>query len=136
MRLNALPTFRLAVSSALSDPKWMKNTPRTKLLRLTGLVSLVLSLSACGTTSNDTDTPDTTSETSTETTSRHPRRGAYWYIEPRSEYIFDVGLQANDGPGVILLHGFPRPPLVEAQLLALGEAGYRAVAPNQHGTHR
>jgi pimeloyl-ACP methyl ester carboxylesterase len=39
-----------------------------------------------------------------------------------------------DGRGVLLLHGFPQFSLEwAAQLKALGEAGYRAVAPDQRG---
>jgi pimeloyl-ACP methyl ester carboxylesterase len=39
-----------------------------------------------------------------------------------------------DGRGVLLLHGFPQFSLEwAAQLAALGEAGYRAVAPDQRG---
>jgi pimeloyl-ACP methyl ester carboxylesterase len=39
-----------------------------------------------------------------------------------------------DGPGVLLLHGFPQCSLEwAAQLEALGAAGYRAVAPDQRG---
>ena len=115
----------------------MKNSPCTQLLRLTGLISLVLSLSACGNTSNDTDTSDTTSETSTETTNpdtpEEVRIGTSSFTV--GEYIFDIRAAGPiDGPGVILLHGFPQTSMEwEAQLLALGEAGYRAVAPNQRG---
>lgn len=40
----------------------------------------------------------------------------------------------DDGPLVLLLHGFPQSSLEwEAQLTALGDAGYRAVAPDQRG---
>ncbi len=40
----------------------------------------------------------------------------------------------QDGSKVLLLHGFPQFSLEwEAQLSALGEAGYRAVAPDQRG---
>jgi pimeloyl-ACP methyl ester carboxylesterase len=40
----------------------------------------------------------------------------------------------NDGAGVLLLHGFPQYSIEwAAQLEALGEAGYRAVAPDQRG---
>lgn len=40
----------------------------------------------------------------------------------------------GDGPLVLLLHGFPQSSLAwEAQLTALGEAGYRTVAPDQRG---
>ena len=108
-----------------------------QLLRLTGLISLALSLSACGNTSNDTDTSDTTSETSTETTNpdtpEEVRIGTSSFTV--GEYIFDIRAAGPiDGPGVILLHGFPQTSMEwEAQLLALGEAGYRAVAPNQRG---
>ncbi len=39
-----------------------------------------------------------------------------------------------DGPGVLLLHGFPQLSLEwTAQLAALGAAGYHAVAPDQRG---
>ncbi len=40
----------------------------------------------------------------------------------------------DDGPPVILLHGFPQTSLsFSSQLLALGEQGFRAVAPDQRG---
>ena len=43
-------------------------------------------------------------------------------------------LASGDGTGVLLLHGFPQFSLEwAAQLSALGEAGYRAVAPDQRG---
>jgi pimeloyl-ACP methyl ester carboxylesterase len=40
----------------------------------------------------------------------------------------------EDGPGVLLLHGFPEAAIAwEHQVGALGAAGYRAVAPDQRG---
>ncbi|MEY2883849.1 MAG: hypothetical protein RL490_1573, partial [Pseudomonadota bacterium] len=43
-------------------------------------------------------------------------------------------LVRGEGPVVLLLHGFPDgPDTFEAQLSALAEAGYRAVAPVMRG---
>jgi len=51
------------------------------------------------------------------------------------EFVFDARTTGpDDGEFVLLLHGFPETSYEwRAQLLALGEAGYRAVAPNQRG---
>jgi pimeloyl-ACP methyl ester carboxylesterase len=50
-------------------------------------------------------------------------------------YVFDVRVAGPDnGPVVILLHGFPETSYEwRHQLLALAAAGYRAVAPDQRG---
>jgi pimeloyl-ACP methyl ester carboxylesterase len=46
-------------------------------------------------------------------------------------------LEAGEGPLVFLLHGFPDNAWTwERQLLALGEAGHRAVAPFMRGRRR
>ena len=51
------------------------------------------------------------------------------------DLTFDVRLAGPpDGEVVILLHGFPQTSYEwRNQITALGEAGYRAVAPNQRG---
>ena len=51
------------------------------------------------------------------------------------EFVFDVRVAGpEDGDPVVLLHGFPQTSLeFEAQIFALAEAGYRAIAPNQRG---
>jgi pimeloyl-ACP methyl ester carboxylesterase len=51
------------------------------------------------------------------------------------ELTFDVRMAGpSDGEVVILLHGFPQTSYEwRNQISALGEAGYRAVAPNQRG---
>lgn len=50
-------------------------------------------------------------------------------------FAFDARVAGpEDGEPVILLHGFPQTSIEYShQLQALGEAGYRAVAPNQRG---
>ena len=50
-------------------------------------------------------------------------------------YVFDARVAGpDDGELVLLLHGFPQTSIeYEAQLIALADAGYRAVAPNQRG---
>jgi pimeloyl-ACP methyl ester carboxylesterase len=54
---------------------------------------------------------------------------------PVGEYVFDARADGpEDGPLVVLLHGFPQSSYQwRYQLPALGEAGYRAVAPDQRG---
>ena len=51
------------------------------------------------------------------------------------DLTFDVRMAGPpDGEVVILLHGFPQTSYEwRNQISALGEAGYRAVAPNQRG---
>ena len=51
------------------------------------------------------------------------------------DFTFDVRVAGpEDGEVVILLHGFPQTSYEwRHQLAALGEAGYRAVAPDQRG---
>jgi pimeloyl-ACP methyl ester carboxylesterase len=51
------------------------------------------------------------------------------------DLVFDARAAGpTDGDVVLLLHGFPQTSLAwRAQLHALGEAGYRAVAPDQRG---
>lgn len=130
----------------------MKSEPRltapNSVRRLTVLF-LIAVLAGCPTTSSpapttlDTSTgdlvndgsPDTAAETSVDTTTEVVAPGI------RSITI-DVGamtfLARAAGPAtgepVILLHGFPETSFEwRAQLLALGEAGYYAVAPDQRG---
>ena len=52
-----------------------------------------------------------------------------------SGFVFDARVAGpEDGEPVLLLHGFPSTSWEwKDQLRALGEAGYRAVAPNQRG---
>lgn len=54
---------------------------------------------------------------------------------PTPAGTFDaIGAGPDDGPQVLLLHGFPEAAVQwEAQLGALAAAGYRAVAPDQRG---
>ncbi len=54
---------------------------------------------------------------------------------PVGEFVFDaVGDGPDQGPLVVLLHGFPQTSHEwRHQLPALAEAGYRAVAPDQRG---
>ncbi|HEX7168564.1 MAG TPA: alpha/beta hydrolase [Acidimicrobiales bacterium] len=54
---------------------------------------------------------------------------------PAGGFTFDaLAAGPEDGHLVFLLHGFPQSAYEwKAQLVALGEAGYRAVAPNQRG---
>ena len=51
------------------------------------------------------------------------------------EWTFDArAAGSRGGETVLLLHGFPQTSYCfRAQLVALAEAGYRAVAPNQRG---
>jgi pimeloyl-ACP methyl ester carboxylesterase len=51
------------------------------------------------------------------------------------EFTFDCAAEGpEDGPLVLLLHGFPQSSIEwRSQLVALGAAGYRAVAPDQRG---
>ncbi|MEC8024830.1 MAG: alpha/beta hydrolase [Myxococcota bacterium] len=51
------------------------------------------------------------------------------------DFVFDARVAGPaDGELVLMLHGFPQTSLeYEAQLIALADAGYRAVAPNQRG---
>ncbi|MBM4268330.1 MAG: alpha/beta hydrolase [Deltaproteobacteria bacterium] len=55
-----------------------------------------------------------------------------------SGFVFDARATGPEsGELVLLLHGFPQSSLEwEAQLEALGRAGYRAVAPDQRGYSR
>ena len=54
---------------------------------------------------------------------------------PVGEFVFDALADGpEDGELVLLLHGFPQSSFEwRSQLAALGEAGYRAVAPDQRG---
>src|SRR5436309_8749192 len=54
---------------------------------------------------------------------------------PVGEFTFDARAAGpDDGELVLLLHGFPQSSFEwRSQLAALGEAGYRAVAPDQRG---
>jgi pimeloyl-ACP methyl ester carboxylesterase len=56
-------------------------------------------------------------------------------IETQPGLVFDVSIAGpEDGPPVLLLHGFGVSRyLWNAQMEALGNAGYRAAAPNQRG---
>ena len=58
-----------------------------------------------------------------------------WTQVEVGEWTFDVRMAGpSDGEPVLLLHGFPQTSLeFEAQILALADAGYRAIAPNQRG---
>jgi pimeloyl-ACP methyl ester carboxylesterase len=57
------------------------------------------------------------------------------YIETAPGLVFDVSVAGPaDGPLVLMLHGFGVSRFLwNAQVEALGEAGYHAVAPNQRG---
>ena len=54
---------------------------------------------------------------------------------PVGEFVFEaLAAGPSDGPVVLLLHGFPQTAYqYRQQLIALAEAGYRAIAPNQRG---
>ncbi|MFF3243745.1 alpha/beta fold hydrolase [Streptomyces sp. NPDC002870] len=54
---------------------------------------------------------------------------------PTGDGVFDaLAAGPRDGRAVLLLHGFPEAAdMWEHQLLALGAAGYRAIAPDQRG---
>ncbi|HEY4250348.1 MAG TPA: alpha/beta hydrolase [Roseomonas sp.] len=58
-----------------------------------------------------------------------------WKVETKPGFVFDVSVAGNPrNPMVLMLHGFGVSRyLYDAQVAALGAAGYFAVAPNQRG---
>ena len=101
-------------------------------LRTLLIMVLILVAAGCGTPTSDPSSDTPSSSNDTETT-EPVRIGTSSFSV--GDFIFDVRAAGPvDGEGVLLLHGFPQTSIEwEAQLLALGNAGYRAVAPNQRG---
>jgi pimeloyl-ACP methyl ester carboxylesterase len=90
------------------------------------MIAVLVLASACGDDAADDAEPDEGTGGSAE-------------IEQISIEVDDMTFDAlaagpEDGEAVLLLHGFPQTSLVyEQQLLALAEAGYRGIAPDQRG---
>lgn len=112
----------------------MNSSATTALIRMPLFTALTVFATGCGTT-DKSDAPFNEIDPSTnDTETTEPVRIGTSSFSV-GDFVFDVRAAGPvDGEGVLLLHGFPQTSIEwEAQLLALGNAGYRAVAPNQRG---
>ena len=101
------------------------------------ITAALLSLSlAAGCSSSDGPPPESLESTPAK---EDPERAAWGTITqlslPVGEFVFDARAAGPEtGELVLLFHGFPETSLEwKEQLIALGRAGYRAVAPDQRG---
>lgn len=103
------------------------------------VVAVLVVASACGDDSSGEDTSDDDPSGEDASEEGGGAAGSSGAVEDISievgELTFDaLAAGPEDGETVLLLHGFPQTShAYEAQVAALGEAGYRAVAPDQRG---
>lgn len=101
------------------------------LLKIGTTVLSLWLVAACSSASTDAATPDPAGTRTGDDTWGEIER-----IElPVNDFVFDARAAGPEtGELVLLLHGFPETSLEwKEQLVALGKAGYRAVAPDQRG---
>ncbi len=102
-----------------------------------GIAALVVGLASCSSGDGTDVRPSTTrADRPGTTTTRRPPAVVIETVTIRANgLIFDARSSGPvDGELVVLLHGFPQSSYEwRSQLLALGRAGFRAVAPDQRG---